>query len=351
MRKHMFRLTAAACLACAFFVTAGCGSERKDSGAYGAAVAAFENGDYESALSGFQSAAQDDGRAAESYRAIGLIYLAEGNYKYASDMFDLSLSEMKHENEEFEEDVLFYKAEALLKDSRSDEALEIYDSLKDGKRAGTAYALEGCVFLERGEMTLAQEDFSKALECEKSISICLMIYEAYSGMDLEGYGAEYLKTAVSIEAKSAQEYAMLGMAYDYLDDYDNACLCLNTAIDTGYEEAVPMLGDVYFKARDISSAKSLYNKVISGGGDAAMAYNGLAMCALEEENYESALVYIELGLGCGDSKAEKSLLFNEIVAYEKMLDFETAKEKAEAYLEKYPSDEEMENEMRFLSHS
>jgi tetratricopeptide (TPR) repeat protein len=351
MKKHMLRLIAAVCIACAFLIMPGCADANEDSGAYDAAVAAFEKGDYETAVSEFQNAADNDGRTAEAYRGIGIIYLQEGNYEYAANMFDLSLSGMKHENRDFEDDVLLYKAEALINNSETESALEIYDSLKEGSRAGTAYALEGSIFLERGDTKSAQEDFDKALESEKSIAVCLMIYEAYKDADLEGYGAGYLETAVSMEAETGEEYMMLGRAYDHLDNHDNACQCLNTAIDMGCTEAVSVLGNVYFKSGDISSAKSLFMEVISEGGDTAMAYNGLAMCAIEEEDYESALVYVQLGLDCEDDDAERSLLFNEVIAYEKMLDFETAEEKAEAYMEKYPSDKEMEEELRFLSHS
>ena len=44
----------------------------------------------------------------------------------------------------------------------------------------------------------------------------------------------------------------------------------------------------------------------------------------------------------------KSLLFNEMTIYEKKLDFVTAKQKAEEYLELYPDDKTMKKELAFL---
>lgn len=44
----------------------------------------------------------------------------------------------------------------------------------------------------------------------------------------------------------------------------------------------------------------------------------------------------------------QSLLFNEIVAYEKKLDFSTAQEKAVSYVGMYPEDEEAAKELDFL---
>ena len=44
----------------------------------------------------------------------------------------------------------------------------------------------------------------------------------------------------------------------------------------------------------------------------------------------------------------QSLLFNEIVAYEKKLDFSTAQEKTVSYVGMYPEDEEAAKELDFL---
>jgi tetratricopeptide (TPR) repeat protein len=351
MKKHMRRLIIFTCLACVFFTVSGCENAKEDSGAYEAALEAYEGGDYELALSEFMNAAETDGRTVEAYRGMGLVYMAEEKYEYAVSMFDLSLSEMRHSNKEFEEDVLFYKAEALSKNLQTDKALEIYGELEDTDRAGTAYALEGKIYLERGNTDTADEKFALSAEHEKSIANSLLIYEAYRSVNLEGNGAEYLQTAVGIEPETNEDYALLGMAYYYLGDLDNAMVCLSRAVSMGYTKAAEQLGNIYFETGDIPGAKSMFNDILSSGEDAAMAYNGLAMCSMEEEDYESALVYIDLGLKCEDPKAEKSLLFNEIVVYEKMLDFDTAGEKAREYMEKYPSDETMKNELKFLQHS
>ena len=41
-------------------------------------------------------------------------------------------------------------------------------------------------------------------------------------------------------------------------------------------------------------------------------------------------------------------MFNEMTVYEKKLDFATAKQKAEEYLELYPDDKTMKKELAFL---
>ena len=72
------------------------------------------------------------------------------------------------------------------------------------------------------------------------------------------------------------------------------------------------------------------------------------MCDIFEKNYDNALNNIKKGLECEDAAETQSLLFNEIVVYEYMLDFETAKSKMAEYLEKYPDDMTAVRENEFL---
>ena len=50
---------------------------------------------------------------------------------------------------------------------------------------------------------------------------------------------------------------------------------------------------------------------------AAQGYNGLAVCDMAEGNYDSALENISSGISIASDDEMQSLLFNEIVAYEK----------------------------------
>ena len=347
----MFRTVLSVLLACVFLNTAGCASEDNDSGAYDSGMEALGNGDYDTALSEFQKAVDKDGRAAEAYRGMGLVYLSSESYEYAVNMFDLSLSEMKYENEEFEQDVLLYKAEALAYNSRTEEALEIYKELETGVNSKIAYALEGKIHLNEGQRDEAADCFERAAYSGDDIKVALFIYEAYKDANLEGDGAAYLEKAISSNVSSGEDEALMGLAYYYLDDYENASVYLNKSIKSGYSKGTQILGNIYLDKGDIAGARALFMDMISAGGNDAMAYNGLAMCAMAEADYESALVYIDLGLKCSDERAQRSLLFNEIAIYEKMLDFDTAATKTQEYLEIYPNDNEIKNESLFLLHS
>ena len=72
------------------------------------------------------------------------------------------------------------------------------------------------------------------------------------------------------------------------------------------------------------------------------------MCCLAAGEYDQAIQYIEQGLSLGEDTGKQELLFNEIVAYEKKLDFTTARVKAENYVALYPTDEAGQKEYTFL---
>jgi tetratricopeptide (TPR) repeat protein len=75
---------------------------------------------------------------------------------------------------------------------------------------------------------------------------------------------------------------------------------------------------------------------------------GTALCGLER--YEEALDCFEqaLPLSQEGTALHKSILFNRIAAVENLRDFARAKELAAEYMEKYPDDERMQRENKFL---
>jgi tetratricopeptide (TPR) repeat protein len=348
MRKNAVYILTAVLLTLSAGSMAACVQPKEDSGAYDNALKAYESGDLELAMSEFDKAIVNDKREAEGYRGQGIVYLKQQDYASAILMFDKSLESLKHDNEEFENDVLMYKAEACAKNADTNVALEIYSSLEESELAETVFALEGSIYLKNGDIQEAQNCFALSEEAGVSIETYLLIYEAFADVSLEGDGAVYLEKAKSIEPANSEETAELGKIYYYLDDYDNAVSLLNKAIEEGYTEAVTILGDIYLENDNISGAKDLFISAVNQNIDPAMAYNGLAMCAIKEGDYSGALSYITTGLGYDDNAAKQSLLFNEIIVYEKMLDFETAKAKMNEFLILYPDDERALEEAKFI---
>ena len=118
--------------------------------------------------------------------------------------------------------------------------------------------------------------------------------------------------------------------------------------DDGNTEAVLLQGIVYMEQKDTASARKKFEEYVSQAEDSARGFNGLALCDIEDGDYDSALSNISSALTFAEGEELKSLLFNEMTIYEKKLDFVTAKQKAEEYLELYPDDKTMKKELAFL---
>lgn len=110
-----------------------------------------------------------------------------------------------------------------------------------------------------------------------------------------------------------------------------------------------LIGQVYLAQGDYAHAKDIYSQMQTEFGESVGSYNGLALCAIADEDYDGALSYISQGLALDGTEGKQDLYFNEIVAYEKKLDFATAKTKAERYVASYPADEAGQKEWTFLS--
>lgn len=324
------------------------GCAARDSGAYDRGMDALSRGDYSAAVQEFQTAADQDGRKAEAYRGQGIASLRQGDYAGAIALFSQSLEEMKHSNRKFRRDVLLYQAEAYEKNRQSSQAGAIYDQLIKEDKDAVSYVLRGGGKLQEGDAQGAREDFERALEQETTYQICLQIYQVCTEANREADGAEYLERALELTPEGAEESRLQAQVYYYLGDYQKAQAGLSAAAEDGDEDSLRMLGSLYLETGETAGARTLYENALEEGSHPAAAYNGLALCDILEEDYESALRNIRQGISCRDESVMRDLLYNEIVVYERQLDFETAQSKMREFLERYPGDEEALRENQFL---
>ena len=70
---------------------------------------------------------------------------------------------------------------------------------------------------------------------------------------------------------------------------------------------------------------------------------------MKKGEYEPALETIEAGLSLGNGEGLKGLMFDRVVAYEMLYDFDNAKKAMDEYLREYPDDEVAKRENVFLS--
>ena len=325
----------------------GCGGENQKT--YEQANADLEEANYDYALNEYQACISAGYKLAQSYRGSGIVKLRTGDYQGAIDDLTNALNDEKTGKSD-RKDLLEYRAAAELKAELYDQAMADCQTLsEDYSLNANDYYLTCCVALAMDSYDEASSNFSEAYGSDSTYEMAIQIYEAYLGQDMEADGTRYLEAALKTEAKTADDYCERGKVYYYMDDYENARTELTTAADKGSTEATLILGMVYMAQGDTSNARSFYQQYIDADGDdPAKGYNGLALCDISDGDYDSALQNISQGLGDATSDEMRDLLFNEIVVYEKKLDFSTALSKAQEYVQTFKDDDAAAKELTFL---
>ena len=325
----------------------GCGGENKKT--YEQANTDLEQGNYDYALNEYQACISAGYKLSQSYRGSGIVKLRTGDYQGAIDDLTSALNAEKTGKSD-QKDILEYRAAAELKAELYDQAMADCQTLaEDYSLNANDYYLTGCVALAMDSYDEASSNFSEAYGSDSTYEMAIQIYEAYLTQDMEADGTRYLEAALKTEAKTADDYCERGKVYYYMQDYDNARTELTTASEKGSTEAALILGMVYMAQGDTANARSFYQQYIDADGeDPAKGYNGLALCDIADGDYDSALQNISQGLGDATSDEMRDLLFNEIVVYEKKLDFSTALSKAQEYVQTFKDDEAAAKELTFL---
>lgn len=191
---------------------------------------------------------------------------------------------------------MYYEAETCVQAGDLDGAIEICTNIQEEKADADALFLRGRAYFLQKNYEQAKVDFDAAVETKESYQLCLDIYELYQESSMKADGDRYLEAAVKIEPKTTEDYYNIGCAYYYLKEQDEAVKAFSKAMKDGSSTAMEMLGEVYLSNGQNDEAKALFSSYLSTDGFAAAANNGLALCALAENDTDSALSYIEEGL-------------------------------------------------------
>ncbi len=344
MKNRRISWILAACAGMIFL--AGCGGEKQK--IFEQAEKDFSQGSYEYALAGYEASAANGWKDAASYRGAGVCNMRLGNDEAAVENFTSALN-CEKVDKALKKDILSYRATARWN-------LGLYaDAMADCQTLAEEYSMDADTYYLTGKTALsmdsygeASNNFEQAYGEDPTFDMAIRIYEAYQERGMEADGTRYLETALTGEPKKAEDYCDRGRAYYYMADYTSAQKELIEASNRGSLEALLLLGRVYQAQGDISNARSMYQEYVSKEEASAAGYNGLALCDIAEGKYEDALANINNGLPTSTTEEMQDLLFNEIVVYEKQLDFAKALEKAKKYLEMFPEDEAALKEVKFL---
>ncbi len=341
--KNAFK--AAACGAAAAVILAGCGENRQ---IYDQAGKDLEQGSYSYALEGYLESASDGVEVTRSHRGAGIALMRLGRSLEAADEFTAALYG-EDVSKQMQRDLYAYRATAYLEGGDHASAMADCQTLQQEFEIDMDVCfLTGAVALAMDSYDEAMAEFEKAYDKKPSYETAFMIYQEYLDRGMEADGTRFLEKSLNNQPKSAQDYCDRGRVYYYMEDYGNAAQELIQAVNKDNTEALLLLGMVYLAQHDSSNARAMYTQYVTRVGNTAKGYNGLAQCDIEDGNYESALRNIENGIPSATTEEMQSLLFNEIVVYEKRLDFATAEEKCREYTAMFPDDEAARKELTFL---
>lgn len=117
------------------------------------------------------------------------------------------------------------------------------------------------------------------------------------------------------------------------------------------KESYRGLGIALWEMKDYEKAKDAFEKALENGGEeTASLYNLLGICDLELSDPAGALQNFWKGLSMEGTEEAlvREMKYNEIIAYERLKDWDSAKEKMAEYVERYPDDEQAAKEAEFL---
>ena len=135
--------------------------------------------------------------------------------------------------------------------------------------------------------------------------------------------------------------------------YDKAIACFDESIAKGKNvaECYRGKGIALYEQKQYKEAGELLIKSVDKGAEpTAQICNLIALCFMEQKEYEQSIDWFREGLSSSDVSDDlvKQMRYQTIICYEKTAQWDEAKESAKAYLSDYPEDDKMAREYKFL---
>lgn len=284
------------------------------------------------------------------FRGKGIAFMGSVDYENALVCFEQALQYGGYTPEDVDFDINYYMAVCHYKLGQYDQAVARYNAIIELKpKSVDAYFQRGVVELEQGLLDAATADFDKAFSLDpKNYGLYI---DAFAALNERGYteqGKAYLNVAMEKGEKNMSNYDK-GRLFFYLEDYTNARNFLEQARSDGNrsEEVILLLGRSYEALNDSNYALKLYEDYVAQTPNGSI-YNQMGLCYCAMGEYGNAIAAFEKGLSVQDSLCKQQLTYNQIIAYEKSSQFETAKMLMANYLKLYPDDVQAQREYEFL---
>lgn len=309
----------------------------------------LEKSEYEDALENYNKAIMEDDNLALSYRGAGISAFMLADYDKAEDYLLRALKESKGVVGEQEVDLSLYLAETYINKGENDKALEVYTNIIDFDSSNTdARICRGILYAREQDTENAKKDFAEAVKQEDaSLGLYYQIYQALAGLDSQE-ADKYLKKGLECKDDDMESIYMKACLYNASGDTDTALEYFNKSKSAGYAKASFMIGKIYENQGDLAAAISNYDDYIKVSNVSADEYVQIINCRINAGDKDGAKADCESAVSNADASQLKYLKFQQVIALEKMGEFEEAKEKIVQYLSQYPDDEKAQHESEFL---
>lgn len=324
----------------------GCG---KDTAYFHKAEDYLSKGEYSIAIENYNKAIMEDEELQKSYRGAGIAYMKMANYEKAEEMFFRALKASDGTLDDMELDLSYYLGEIQICLGKYEEAVKTYTNVLEVYEDETeAYFYRGSAYLRRADHKKAESDFKKAAESNDAF-ILYGIYEAYEAMsmgDAEGYS--YLEKITKLKGNSGEELYVKGKAYYKMGDEEKAIELLKKSEKEKEPQATFYLGYINEQKGEYATAVKYYDSYKEKANLTFGEYSIISDCMIKAGDYSAALELNQNMRETAGKSELQDLLFDEIVMYEKIGDYSTAREKAESYVSEYPDDAQGQKEYQFL---
>lgn len=280
----------------------------------------------------------------------GIAAMDEGNYDEAIKLFNEALGKSVGKVTDLELDIDYYKGAAQYVSGNFDDAVKTYTYLiKYDDKNFKPFFLRGSIYAKEGDITQAIKDYDAAVAIDKkNYLLYIKIYENLMSLGYTEQAADYLNDGLAVTDKSDESLYYRGRIYYLLGQNTDAEKLLKEAVDKNIIEAKLYLAKIYQDAGDYEKAQPLLEAYAASDEVTSEALGTLGDIALSSGDYESALNYYEAGLKLDSIDNLPQLMKGKAAALEKLDRFSEAKDTLTQYIEKYPSDEEVEKELIFL---
>ena len=303
---------------------------------------------YEEALAIFEDLQDSKVDMRRVYRGIGLSYMGMEQYSDAISALEKSLKEAGGRISDWEYDTNYYLAIAFEKNGQRQEAIDTWSNLLNVKEEAESYFQRGLLYLEDGKKEEAEKDFDAAVAVgEENGSVSVRIYKAVS-IDYPELGEKYLRGLVEREAKSGEALYYKGIAYLNLGETTAAEDTLKQAVKEGFSKANLVLGEMFNAEESYDYAISFYQAYLEANPKSEQAYEELAAAQIVQKDYAGALATLAEAAEKLENSSREKLDWYEIICYEYMGDYQTARDKAALYAEAWPRNEKAQKEYEFL---